>query len=36
MNYVRGYMQIDIDFVLNILYTDREKAIREFIKHIRT
>ncbi|HHU70662.1 MAG TPA: hypothetical protein GXZ21_01345 [Clostridiales bacterium] len=34
MDYVKGYNQTEIDFVLNIFDTDREKAIREFIKHI--
>jgi len=34
MDYVNGYNQTEIDFVLNVFDTDREKAIREFIKHI--
>ena len=34
MDYVKGNNQTEIDFVLNIFNTDREIAVREFIKHI--
>lgn len=31
---VKGFLQTDIDFILNILHTDRKEAIREFIEYI--
>lgn len=34
IDYVNGYNQTETDFVLNILNSDREKAVKEFIKHI--
>ncbi len=34
MDYVKENKQLEIDFVLNIFNTDREIAIREFIKYI--
>lgn len=34
IEYIKGANQTDIDFVLNILHTDRKEAIREFIEHI--
>ncbi len=34
MDYAKGVKQIEIDFVLNIFNTDREIAVRDFMKHI--
>lgn len=34
IDYIEGFIRTEIDFVLNILNTDREKAIRRFIDHI--
>ena len=34
IDYIEGFDQTDIDFVLSIFHTERKKAIREFIEHI--
>jgi hypothetical protein len=34
MDYIKEFNQTDIDFVLNIINKDREKAIKGFIEYV--